>query len=87
MLQYGHTVNSEFMNDNTISDSVKEMARDQLSIVEKHDHNGQTNEENAQIMLRGLHRKDVTNVDRTSLTPSITEMHVVKSAWLSINGK
>ena len=30
-------------------------------------------------MLRGLHRKDVTNANRTSLTPSITEMYVVKS--------
>ena len=86
MLQHGHTVSSEFITDNTIPDSVKEIARQKFSIVEDHVHEAYKNEENGKAILRGLHRKDVTNVNRTSLTPSITEMHVVKSAWESVNG-
>ena len=80
MLQHGRTVSSEFITDNTIPDSVKEIARQKFSIVEDHVHEAYKNEENGKAILRGLHRKDVTNVNRTSLTPSITEMRVGKSA-------
>lgn len=31
-------------------------------------------------MLSALHRKEAGNVSRAEITPSITELHVVKSA-------
>ena len=36
----------------------------------KHVNDAQEAEENGRAMLRGLHRKDVTNANRTSLTSS-----------------
>ena len=44
MLQHGHTVSSEFITDNTIPDSVKEIARQKFSIVEDHVHEAYKNE-------------------------------------------
>ena len=86
MFQYGHTVPFAFNTDITILENVKEIAAQKFDVVVKHVNDAQEAEENGRAMLRGLHRKDVTNANRTSLTSSITEMHIVKFIWNLVNG-
>jgi hypothetical protein len=65
--------------DNTVPESAKAMVAEKFSTVLQHVENASEQEENAKACLRALHKVDTTNLQRTKLTPSITEMHVVKS--------
>ena len=86
MLQHGHTVSYNFNHDSTISESVKDMVAQKFTTVVDTENEAQTNENIGNALLRGIHRKDVTNANRISITPSITEMRVGKSAWNLVNG-
>ena len=70
MLQHGYTVPFAFNTDITILENVKEIAAQKFDVVVKHVNDAEEAEENGRAMLRGLHRKDVTNANRTSLTSS-----------------
>ena len=79
MLQHGHTVAYNFNTDITISESVKDIAAQKFDTVINSVNKAQDNEENGKAMLRAIHKIDVTNANRTKITPSITEMYTVKS--------
>ena len=86
--QYGHTINFNFNMDNTIPESVKTIAGQKFETILQHVNNASEQEENGRALLRALHRVDTTNLQTTTkITPSITEMHVVKSTWQFFNGR
>ena len=85
MLQHGHTSGFDFNQDISIPNNVKEMASQKFTTVINHYENASDKEESANIILRAIHRTDSANINRTSITQSMSQMHAVKKAWIILH--